>query len=187
MEIDCILLAAGFSSRMSQWKLLRDYKGKSIIEQALDNASVYSERIIISGGYRVDELRDHLSERKNIVIVNNPDYAKGMMTSIKAALPYVKTDLFFITLGDLPLISPRIYKEMGETKFDEVLFPVHNGRRGHPVLLKRTLSGIIAKAEDSDKMKSILSKFSISELEVNTSGIFEDIDTDSDYRSLLER
>lgn len=172
---------------MSQWKLLRDYKGKSIIKQALDNASVYSDRVIIIGGYRFDELCDHLSERKNIVIVENPDYAKGMMTSIKAALPYVKTDLFFITLGDLPLISPQIYKDMSVSSFDEVLFPVHRGRRGHPVLIKRTLSGIISKAEDSDKMKSVLSKSSISELEVNTTGIFEDIDTDADYRTLLER
>lgn len=167
--------------------MLRKYREKSIIEQSLDNASVFTEKVIVVGGYRFDELQVHLSARKNIVVVENTDFPKGMMTSVKAGLPYVSTDRFFISLGDLPLISPDIYREMSGAYFDEVLFPIYCGRRGHPVLLNSSLISHLAQTGDSIKMKSVLSRFQISEMQVNTAGIFEDIDTDSDYQSLLQR
>lgn len=187
MKFDCILLAAGLSSRMSQWKLLRDFSGKSIIQHALDNASPHCGKIIISGGYRQNELRNHLGQMENGIIIENPEYKKGMMTSIKAALPYVETDSFFISLGDMPLIPSDIYRIMSHTSFRDALFPVHNGKRGHPVLIKRKLIDKIIQSENSKKMKDILKSFEVSEIEVGTSGIWQDIDTDLDYINLLQR
>ena len=185
MKFDCIMLAAGLSSRMSQWKLLREYCGKSIIQQSLENASEYCGRIIISGGYRINELRNHLEESETIRIIENPDYREGMMTSIKAALPYVETDSFFITLGDMPLISSDIYRIMSVHNFNNVLFPLYKGKRGHPVLVKSLLSDDILKSDVTGKMKDLLNKYETSELEVNEPGILQDIDTDSDYNNLL--
>jgi len=187
MTFDCILLAAGLSSRMSQWKLLRDFCGKSIIQQSLENASVNCGKIIISGGHRIDELRNHLGESGNIHIIENPDYEKGMMTSIKAALPYVETSSFFISLGDMPLIPPDIYKLMSRQNFDNALFPVYEGKRGHPVLIRSKLRNIILNSDERGKMKDLLSRFDTSEIKVDNPGIMQDIDTDSDYLNLVKK
>lgn len=187
MKYDCILLAAGLSSRMSEWKLLRNYQGKSLIEEALDNASKYSNNMIISGGYRISELQNLFANRRNIRIVYNRDYEKGMMTSIKAALSFVTSDKFFVSLADMPLIPPEVYRDMSEINFKDVLFPVFEGRRGHPVLIKTSLRDAIFDFDDYGKMKDFLSEYDCVDFEVTHKGVLQDIDTDEEYALLIKQ
>jgi len=186
MKYDCILLAAGLSSRMEQWKLELQYNGKTLIENAIDNASRQTENIIVSGGFNYLHLNKILHDYNRIHLVNNPDYEKGMITSIKAALPFVKTDKFFIALSDMPLISPEIYLQMSSIEFDQALFPVYEGSRGHPVLIDTSLIDSILSIPDSGRMKDFLNTCSVSEMKVKDNGVLFDVDTMSDYRKLLD-
>ncbi|MDA3781358.1 MAG: NTP transferase domain-containing protein [Bacteroidales bacterium] len=186
MRYDCILLAAGLSSRMGEWKLLLNYNNKTILLNALDNACKYTGNVFISGGFNIEELKKNIPINEQIRIIENPDYEKGMITSIKAALPYIKSDKFFIALSDMPLIPAEIYKKMSMIEFSNALFPVKDGKRGHPVLIDSSLIDLISKIPDSKKMKDFLSTLSVSEIEVQSDDIFFDIDTMSDYRKLLK-
>lgn len=171
---------------MGNWKLLMDFKGKSLIKHALDNAFDCTGRIIVVGGYKIDELRVHLRDYINIKIVENPDYKQGMITSVQKALPYVHSQKFFVSLADMPLIPPEIYSQMSKQEFPNALFPVFKKRRGHPVLLDGSLKKNICEAGVDMRMKKILSETVCTEFEVNTSGILFDIDTAEDYRKIIK-
>ena len=179
------MLGAGLSSRMGNWKLLLDFHGKSIIEQSIENAAKYTNRILLAGGYRFDELNKHLSKRKKLILIENLDYKNGMLTSVKEAIKHVETEKFFIALGDMPLIPPEVFLKMSRVAFSHVLFPVCDGRRGHPVLLDINLKKTILNSPDEVRMKDILMPYPTKELEVESMGIFQDIDTASEYKMML--
>ena len=187
MKYDCIHLAAGLSSRMGAWKLLLKYNNKTILQNSLDNALKYTGNVYISGGSKINELKENIQTNERIKIIENPDYEKGMFTSIKAALPYIKSDKFFIVLSDMPLIPPEIYKQMSNVEFSNALFPVKNGKRGHPVLIKSSLIDLISQFPDSGTMRDFLNSYPVSEIEVQSDGIFFDVDTELDYGKLLNR
>ncbi len=186
MKFDCIIPAAGLSERMGCWKLFLEYKGKTIIEHSIQNSMKNSSQLIISGGYRFADLRKKIESIENVLIVENKDYEQGMITSIKAALPFVKTDKFFIALSDMPLVPPEVFYKMSRIDFSHVLFPVYNGRRGHPVLVSSILKNEILNASPKTRMKDILGKFPVSEIEIGNSNILFDIDTQKDYQKLLD-
>ena len=52
MDIDCLIPAAGFSSRMGNWKLTLPYKGSTIIESSIANAMNVCDRAIVVTGHR---------------------------------------------------------------------------------------------------------------------------------------
>ena len=49
----------------------------------------------------------------NITIIYNPDYALGLLTSVKAAAPSVETAHCFITHGDMPNLNTDISEKSG--------------------------------------------------------------------------
>jgi molybdenum cofactor cytidylyltransferase len=187
MKYDCIIPAAGLSSRMFEWKLMLKYKEKTIIETVLDNTKTHVGTMIISGGYRFDELKKKVEDYDRVEMVYNKNFKKGMLTSIKAGLPYVKTEKFFIVLSDMPLIPPELFMEMSQKKFENALFPVFNGKRGHPVLIDSSLRDLILQAPDSSRMKDLLKYRDVSEYPVSSDGILFDIDTEQDYGKLLQK
>lgn len=185
IDIDCIILAAGMSSRMSEWKMLLPFDGKSIIETCVENALVVCKKVIVVVGYRSSEIRQIFRYTEGIIIIENTDYKKGMFTSVQTGMSAVKTDYFFISHGDLPLIPPNVYSVLSVYKGSKAVFPVHNGKRGHPVLLPKTIIERVLGEKEDSSMKELLSKYPTQQVGVNTSGIYSDIDTDEDYTNLI--
>jgi len=171
---------------MGQWKLLLKYKNRTIIEHSIDNAVSYTNKIIISGGYRYNELNELLSPNKDFILINNRNYRNGMITSIKAAVPFVKTDKFFIALSDMPLIPKSVYMKMSKVNFENVLFPVYKGKRGHPVLISSKIIKEIQNSPDSLRIKDILNNYSASEIEIESKYILFDVDTEEDFQKLKD-
>ena len=146
---------------------------------------VVCNNVIVVFGYKSAELRQKFQNQENITIIENIDYTKGMFTSVQTGVSVVKTDYFFITHGDLPLISPNIYLELSPHKGPEPVFPVYNGRRGHPVLLPKTIIETVMAEDENSSMKKLLTTYPTRLVPVNTNGIYMDIDTDEDYKNLL--
>ena len=57
-----------------------------------------------------------------------------MFSSIRTGISKVTTTRFFVTLGDMPWITGSVYAALLEHDEADVVFPVHDGMRGHPVL-----------------------------------------------------
>ncbi|MGL1893444.1 MAG: NTP transferase domain-containing protein [Spirochaetaceae bacterium] len=185
IDIDCIILAAGMSSRMSTWKMLLPFAGKSLIETTIDNALAVCERVIVVVGYRSFELIELLGQWENIIIIENKEFKKGMFTSVQTGVSIVKSEYFFITHGDLPLIPPSIYQKLSKFKGNKAVFPVFNDKRGHPVLLPQTIIETILAEKVDSSMKKLLSIYPTRLVPVNTDGIYMDVDTDENYKNLL--
>ena len=103
--IDCIITAAGLSSRMGQWKMMLPWEQGTILDTSIKNALQFCSRIILVTGYRGNELHERYANQSNITIIHNPDYAQGLLTSVKAAVPAVQTEHCFLTHKEKGFIS----------------------------------------------------------------------------------
>ncbi len=97
--MNVIILAAGMGNRLGDAtralpKTLVRVHGKPLLHyvmQFLDHPSV--EKIFVNGCYQFDQVRDYLQKNHpNVVCIENPEYARGSILTIRTALPYLTTD-----------------------------------------------------------------------------------------------
>lgn len=97
--MNVIILAAGMGNRLGDAtravpKTLVKVHGKPLLHyvmQFLDHPSV--EKIFVIGGYQFDQVRDYLQKNHpSVVCIENPDYTRGSILTIRTALPYLTTD-----------------------------------------------------------------------------------------------
>lgn len=105
-----IILAAGMGTRLGSLtstnpKALVKVADKTLIEYAVDAARfIEAEKIIIVGGSGYDQLKRYLLEKKEyessqIIVVENQDYRKGNLYSLRCTCPFIERE-FFLTNVD---------------------------------------------------------------------------------------
>jgi molybdenum cofactor cytidylyltransferase len=183
-EVDCIVPAAGRSRRMGSWKPLIPFEGSSIIERVVAQAREVCSRVILVTGYRGGELEAAFRGRPGVSVVENPDWPLGMFSSIQRGVEQVSAPRFFVTLGDMPRIRPDVYGALLRAPGADVVFPVFDGARGHPVLFADTVRDAILRADPSKgSMREIAAGFRIGELSWTDDTILRDIDTLQDLEA----
>ena len=185
-KIDCVMLAAGESSRMEKWKLMLPCRGSTIIEGSVRNALEVSSRVILVAGFRGEELARLFSRQDRVEVVFNPGYKKGMFSSIKRGASLVRSGRFFLALGDMPLVDPAVFRALLPYADIEVVIPKYKGKKGHPLLLSRKALQTIAGLEETKTMRDVLAGFPTLTVPVEDSHILHDIDDREDYRSYIE-
>lgn len=183
--VDCVILAAGLSTRTGTWKMLLPYKGATIIDTAINNALSLCQRVILLTGHRADELSLRYRDRKEITLIHNVAYKDGMFSSVKAGMQAVQTDFAFICPGDMPCIHSSTYRALWLARGDYTLIPSLNRRCGHPVLLPSPIISQIQSLQDSS-LRQIIHHHPVNYLNVNDKGILMDIDTLQDYQLLQD-
>ena len=113
MSVDCIITAAGLSSRMGKWKMMLPLRDGTILDASIENALQFCSRIILVTGYRAEALQARYRHQESVTLVHNPDYEKGMLGSVIAGARAVKTEYCFITTGDLPCLHGDVYRSCG--------------------------------------------------------------------------
>lgn len=143
-RIDAVILAAGASSRMgNRHKLLARINGRPLVrivaEEALASC-VASVTVVV--GHRADEVRLAL-HGLHLNIVENPAYASGLSSSIRAAVAALprESDAAVILLADMPDVTATVIDAVA-AEFDpdtgtHVVVPTYDGRQGNPVLWSR--------------------------------------------------
>ena len=191
MSIDCLIPAAGLSSRMGTWKLVLPYKESTVVEESVKNALSCCSRVILVTGYRGNELEKLFTNNKNVVPATNTEYNKGMFSSIQTGVPLIETEYFFITMGDMPAIGTAMYDlllhTMEENPSVEIVRPLYNNKRGHPVLLKNSVIPTILSEPSNSKMKNVFTHHRVLDLPLNLPETFNDIDTEEDYRKAVKQ
>lgn len=125
--IDCIITAAGLSSRMGEWKMMLPRQGGTILDASIKNALQFCSRIILVTGYRGNELHQRYANMRNIIIIHNSDYADGLYSSVKAAAAAVESEYCFITHGDMPCLTVEIFNKMWSLRNSCALIPYYHG------------------------------------------------------------
>ena len=139
------ILAAGESRRMGEPKALVSVQGLTFVEHlfaATRLPRVGITRIIL--GAHAAEISAKLKFDPAMIVVN-PDWPSGQLSSIHAAirsLPADTTDGIILCPVDHPLVSRHLISAL-IAQFDSsrkaIALPTYRGKRGHPVIFRATL------------------------------------------------
>jgi len=144
-RIGAIILAAGNSSRMRASgqdlnKLLQPLAGRPMVRHVAEAAlaSVASDIVVVTGNEKAGitmALRG-----LPINFVDNPDYSKGLSTSLIQglnALP-LECEGAMVLLGDMPAVDAplldRLIAAFDPSEGRAIIVASHDGQRGNPVL-----------------------------------------------------
>jgi CTP:molybdopterin cytidylyltransferase MocA len=122
--------------------------------------------------------------------VENPDWELGMLTSLQAGLRAVPNDCdaVLFTLVDHPAVEPgTIDALLGSDA--PIAIPRIDGRRGHPVLIRRGVMDEFVNEPSGSKVRDVIDRHAaeIEYIHVADSGIADDIDDPGLYAALLAR
>ena len=184
MMPDCIIAAAGRSSRMKVWKPSLQWGGRTVIETVVDTASAAGCRIILVCGYKYLRMRFLLRKRNEIVFVRARRWRRGMDVSIRAGMAKVKSGRFFVLPGDMPLLRSEDYLRLAGMNGGSVLRPVYRDIPGHPVLFDAVVGEKLMASPEGMPFRDVLRNFDVEEVEWEYEGVVKDLDTPEDYRNL---
>lgn len=188
MKTAAIVLAAGKSSRMGRNKLLLKLDGKTILEHILSKLTEYPTLVVT--GHKPEEIRP-IIRRFGVKEVYNSRYSAGMTTSFQAGLSKLDPDIdaAFLVLGDTFGFSKELLEEMiiamEQHKDTLLVSPKYQGKRGHPVLVRRPLFSEFLRLDSGETMKNLVDRHS------DEHRYFEgsiwcrvDLDTEEDYEAV---
>jgi len=196
--VSAILLAAGESKRMGeQDKLFLKYKGNWIINHVMQNlwASNKSELIIVMNNNDNELLNGQKSDEIQVVV--NPDFRKGMTTSIQAGVKAATESAtgYIICLADQPLMKKEDYNEI-ITRFELlykhdpkcIVVPFFEGVKGNPVIFSSAYRDAILNHKNMEGCKEIVqaNQSNVYRIEMTNDHILRDVDTPTDFLNLVE-
>ena len=165
METGAVVVAAGMSSRMGEFKPMLSIGSISIAQRVIATLrQAGASRIVVVTGYNAEELEWHLA-RSGVIFLRNEHYRT--------------THMF-----DSALIGLRYLLASGA----ELACPVCGGSRGHPILMSAGVIDRILDDSGEGGLQGALSRCGVpmTFVEVDDPGILHDADTPEDYRELLE-
>jgi molybdenum cofactor cytidylyltransferase len=190
--VSAVILAAGTSSRMGKTKQLLALGESTVLAQTLAHvqAAAFQEIILVLGA-SAEEIRGQLPSLEDLKIVLNPAHQQGIASSLQAGLSAVdpNSDAALIILGDQPFIRPqtlhRIVEEYRRSQA-QIVIPTHQGQRGNPVLLDRSVFAEVMALEGDVGSRAIFARHldRIVNVEVEDDGVLLDLDDPADYERL---
>ncbi|HYL83341.1 MAG TPA: nucleotidyltransferase family protein [Candidatus Angelobacter sp.] len=139
-----VILSGGASSRMGSPKALLPYQGRPFLEHLLEviaQPQIGARRVVL--GAHAEPIAKAVQLKPEEIVVN-PEWEKGQLSSIQAAVRSLPpgTDGMLLCLVDHPLISGPLVQELIEQFYKSgkaIVLPVYEGRRGHPVIFSAKL------------------------------------------------
>ena len=189
MQTGALIVAAGKSSRMGDFKPMLQLGSISIAQRVINNfRQAGISKIVVVTGYRADVLERHLASN-NVIFLRNEDYASThMFDSVRIGLEYLKdkVDTVLFTPVDVPLFTARTVTQMLSLGYPLVT-PVCDGNPGHPLLIRSTLIDSILSDDGSSGLEGAVGNCGTPMyfLNVDDPGIIHDADTPEDYAELL--
>ena len=187
-----LILAAGSSTRMGNFKPLLPIAGESVIARVIGTFRAAGiERIGVVTGHEAEKL-DSVVHDLGAILVRNVDYERGMYSSIQTGvaslLPTV--DACFLLPVDIPLVRPETVAAVAEAFAAgraPITSPRFNGQRGHPPLISKALFAEILAGKGEGGLRELLKKYQAlaADVDVLDEGVMLDMDTPEDYAQLV--
>ncbi|MBU3073511.1 nucleotidyltransferase family protein [Clostridium estertheticum] len=196
METNGIILVAGLSSRMGEFKPLLKIDGKTMIEHSVDSM-LYSgvNQVIVVLGYRGEEIEVLLKSKydtSRLVFTHNLRYAKtDMLASVKIGIAALNScDAFYLLPGDMPAIDTKTFLKVKETMVKSnamIVFPTIDGHRKHPPLVSQSCINYILQFQGEGGLREVWKFFEneIKTAPVDDYGCTIDADTKADYHRIV--
>jgi molybdenum cofactor cytidylyltransferase len=195
-----LIPAAGKSTRMGRPKLLLPLGGRTVLEHvvtALRAGGV--EEVLVVVGPHVAQLAEVAASAGARVLALTEETA-DMRATVEAGLEWLDKhrhpspdDHWLLVPADHPTLEPDIVRRLLATARQlppgQIVVPTHGGRRGHPTLVGWRHREGIANLPAGHGLNAYLRQHAglVSEVEVPSPEVLEDLDTPEDYERLLSR
>jgi CTP:molybdopterin cytidylyltransferase MocA len=156
MRVAGLVLAAGGGSRYGSPKALVRLRGRLLVERAVELlAAGGCDPVVVVLGAAAETVlaAAHLPATGALTVVN-ADWRSGMGSSLRAGLAALPAgaDAVVVTLVDTPGLGPESVRRLVAAGGpDGAAQATYGGRRGHPVLLGRTVITEVAAAATGDR------------------------------------
>jgi CTP:molybdopterin cytidylyltransferase MocA len=189
--VAAVLLAAGAGSRFGGGKLLAPYRGRPLIEASLSNlADAPVDETVVVVGESAERLRE-VCWPYGFKMVENPDWAQGMSTSVRAGLRSLGPEAraAVVLLADQPLVGTGAVERL-VAAFEagaRVAVATYDGRPRNPVLFSREVWPLLMTELSGDEgARPFLRRHPELVVQVPCEGVGDpaDIDTVEDLRRL---
>jgi molybdenum cofactor cytidylyltransferase len=182
-QVAAVVLAAGRSTRMgADNKLLADLGGRPMVRIVAEAAlASRAHLVLVVVGHQEDRVRTALAGLE-LSFVANPNFAKGLSTSLKAGIAAVPAscDGALVLLGDMPRVgASHLDRLIDAFAPGAIVVPVHEGRQGNPVLWPRSCFPQLMQLEGDAGAKRLIAAHpqDVREVAVDDNAIFSDVDT----------
>ncbi len=190
MQTAALIVAAGMSSRMGEFKPMLSIGSISVAQRViatLHQAGV--NKIVMVTGFNAVTLERHLSGSGIIFLRNEQYQTTQMFDSVKIGLSYLqdKCDRVLFTPVDVPLFTARTVRTLLETQAD-MACPECNGIQGHPILIASHLLPKILADSGEQGLRGAMDRSgaAMTRVPVDDQGTLHDADTPEDFSALVE-
>jgi nicotine blue oxidoreductase len=154
MTVTGLVLAAGAGRRYGMAKALVPWHGRLLVDRAVDTLTAGGcGDVVVVLGAEADQVRTVAPALPRTV--ENPDWATGMASSLRAglvALAGTPAAAAVVLLVDMPGVTPAAVRRItAYAGAGALAIGSYDGRRGHPVLLGRDHWAGVAAAASGDR------------------------------------
>ncbi len=185
-----VILAAGYSSRMGEFKPLLPVAGVPALRRCVDTLAAAGAEVAAVTGFRREELSP-LLRSWGAAEVANPDYAEGMFTSVLAGVRYFAekgAEGLLLLPCDCAAVPKEAVRQLIACAGDkgEYALPSYGGKNGHPLFIPRRYFDEILHFVGPGGLKGArnLHDDSLLRLDMPWEGTVLDMDTPEDYAAL---
>src|SRR3984885_5417758 len=147
-RIGAIILAAGASARLGYPKQTIIFQGETLLDRALriTRATGVSDAIVVLGAF-AEEIRN-ACRLQGCTVVQNPDWMKGMGSSIRHGIHSLREveGALILTCDMLAVTTVHLQMLAASGKLTASFY---DGKRGVPVYFPRPMFGLLLQLDDS--------------------------------------
>ena len=186
MRTGAVVVAAGHKSSVSSFSPMLPIGDRTVIRRiiiTLKRSGI--DPVVVVTGKQGDEVEKHIAGLR-VICLRNQNYGNTQMyNSICLGLNYIEDlcDRVFILPAKFPMFLPETIKRMMDMDA-QVVCPVFEGRRGHPVLVSSNIIGKLLNYKGEKGLRGALRQVDVDrcawEVEVEDQGIILAVETDED-------
>jgi len=200
-QVAAVILAAGRSSRFIEKtgggpsKLLADVGGEAMIVRVVKAALASQARpVVVVVGHQQAEVRAALAGLA-VTFVENPHYADGLSTSLKAGLAALPQEIdgALVQLGDMPSVPASaldlLIAAFNPLEGRAIVVPTAGGKRGNPVLWGRAFFDEMGRLQGDVGARHLIGTYpeAVAEVAMKDDGVLLDIDEPAALADFLNK
>jgi len=200
MQIAGLLLAAGEAKRMGGLvKPLIRINDTPLIGRLLAALkAIHAKPVcLVTGPHHAALDAAGFTRGKGLLVIQNPDPSRGIGRSVRLGFDAVhdQADLTLVMLADQPLINAadlneliQAFQQQAQPQGKEMLVPMVNGQRGHPVVFSRKAVAAIHACPANVSARGFMDQHPdlIFDYESSNTHFVEDLDQATDLERIAQ-
>ncbi len=183
-----VVPAAGRGSRFggTLHKLMQPLEGSTVLGTTLRHAIESQLPVVLVTTAEMLPLAGQLLARRDIVVLNEGEAARGMGASIAVGISERSGAPGWLVLpGDMPMVQPgTLLAVAAALEQHPVVYAQHRGRRGHPVAFAAELYSELIQLNSDDGARRVMLRYPAHGEDTSDSGVLMDIDTPGDLEAV---